>query len=371
MNIYSNFLFLISPSRAQLVLPLVLITMPTNTSTLRPVAAIAHNSMVGLTCFEANPDIAGIGTRLAIYLQAIIGIVFTFIAAFDGKITPVERRNIRILPHGNLILSSALAINGMIQTFSKTLSAYHAGILLCMGLILEGPLIGTSVSNIAHDLARVRRAELDSPIGQEEDFIDPMCHSMGLTLWLALSRLFNVVLRFAITARIVSPEVECSVTGVFPILLLGRADKVIWMVISAIHGLDIVCGFWIVYRKPVKRVGLVAFFTRKPSSDEMGRIDISRSKTYIRLWAAATVIGVIIAQIELLIIHGAIANLVGGNENSWGFGQILALLALASQAIGVSRVVKEWLDNIYKLLEVSTTITVCCSILTRTMTNTD
>ena len=240
-----------------------------------------------------------------------------------------------------------------------------------MGLILEGPLIGTSVSNIAHDLARVRRAELDSPIGQEENFIDPMCHSMGLTLWLALSRLFNVVLRFAITARIVSPEVECSVTGVFPILLLGRADKVIWMAISAIQGLDIVCGFWIVYRKPVKRVGLVAFFTRKPSSDEMGRIDISRSKTYIRLWAAATVIGVIIAQIELLIIHGAMANLVGGNENSWGFGQILALLALASQAIGVSRVVKEWLDNIYKLLEVSTTITVCCSILIRTMTNTD
>ena len=330
---------------------------PIITSSSQPVALIAGTSVAESTCFEANPDIAGIGTRLAIYLQAIIGIVFTFIAAFDGKITPVERRNIRILPHGNLILSSALAINGIIQTFSKTLSAYHAGILLCMGLLLEGPLIATSISNIAYDLARVRRAEWDSTMGQEEKFIDPMCHSMGLTLWLALSRLFNIILRFAVTSRIVSPEVECSVTGFFPILLLGRADKVIWMVISAVQSLDIVCGFWIVYRKPVKRVGLVAFFTRKPSSDEMGRIDISRSKTYIRLWAAATVIGVIIAQIELLIIHSATANLVGGNENSWGFGQILALLALASQAIGVSHVVKEWLDNIYKVLKVSTTIT--------------
>lgn len=90
----------------------------------------AHGIEMGsiVPCIDANPDIAGIGVRLSIYVQAFHLLVplFTFIFLSNGKLADRERRVMCTTLDPLLLASLALLISAFIQAARNNLSFLHA-----------------------------------------------------------------------------------------------------------------------------------------------------------------------------------------------------------------------------------------------------
>ncbi|KAF6750506.1 hypothetical protein DFP72DRAFT_1013204, partial [Ephemerocybe angulata] len=80
----------------------------------------------------ANPDIAGIGVRIAIYAQNLLCFFPAFWALLDGKVTETELESAETQATTNLVLAFAILISSMVQTTTLGLTSYHASIVLSM-----------------------------------------------------------------------------------------------------------------------------------------------------------------------------------------------------------------------------------------------
>ncbi|KAF6750490.1 hypothetical protein DFP72DRAFT_509336 [Ephemerocybe angulata] len=80
----------------------------------------------------ANPDIAGIGVRIAIYAQNLLCFFPAFWALLDGKVTETELESAETQATTNLILAFAILISAMVQATTLGLTSYHASIVLNM-----------------------------------------------------------------------------------------------------------------------------------------------------------------------------------------------------------------------------------------------
>jgi hypothetical protein len=80
----------------------------------------------------ANPDIAGIGVRTAIYSQNSICIIPAIAALWDGKVTQGELDYAETQTTTNLVLAFAILISSMVQARTLGITNYHANIVLLM-----------------------------------------------------------------------------------------------------------------------------------------------------------------------------------------------------------------------------------------------
>ncbi|KAF6743800.1 hypothetical protein DFP72DRAFT_827076 [Ephemerocybe angulata] len=80
----------------------------------------------------ANPDIAGIGVRIAIYVQNLLCFIPAFWALVDGKVTETELESAEKQATTNLVLAFAILISAMVQATTLGLTSYHASIVLNM-----------------------------------------------------------------------------------------------------------------------------------------------------------------------------------------------------------------------------------------------
>jgi hypothetical protein len=89
-----------------------------------------------MNCTEvipANPDISGIGVRVAIYIQNILSFIPAFYALWnDGKIETLELRTIETQSTTILITAFAILISAIVQARTFGLSSFHAFIILCL-----------------------------------------------------------------------------------------------------------------------------------------------------------------------------------------------------------------------------------------------
>jgi hypothetical protein len=87
-------------------------------------------------CFEAipaNPDISGIGVRVAIYIQNILSFIPAFYALWnDGKVEALELRTIETQSTTILITAFAILISAIVQARTFGLSGFHTFIILCL-----------------------------------------------------------------------------------------------------------------------------------------------------------------------------------------------------------------------------------------------
>ncbi|KAH6914527.1 hypothetical protein BKA70DRAFT_1093934 [Coprinopsis sp. MPI-PUGE-AT-0042] len=79
-----------------------------------------------------NPDIAGIGVRVAIYLQNLLCFVPALWALWDGEVTQDELDSAETQTTTNLVLAFAILISSIVQALTLGLSNYHANIVLSM-----------------------------------------------------------------------------------------------------------------------------------------------------------------------------------------------------------------------------------------------
>ena len=81
-------------------------------------------------CINPNPDIAGIGVRVSIYIQAFLNLACTFIFAKDGKISSYESGTLSTSSTNLFLTGCALLLSAFIQGATSGFSVYHALIVL-------------------------------------------------------------------------------------------------------------------------------------------------------------------------------------------------------------------------------------------------
>jgi hypothetical protein len=81
----------------------------------------------------ADPDIAGIGIRVAIYIQNILSFAPAFFALFnDGSVDLMELQTVEQQSTTILITAFAILISLVVQALSLNLSAFHTSIVLSL-----------------------------------------------------------------------------------------------------------------------------------------------------------------------------------------------------------------------------------------------
>jgi hypothetical protein len=84
------------------------------------------------TCLiPANPDISGIGVRVAIYAQNILSFMPAFYALVDGKVDAIELKTIEDQSTTILVTAFAILISTIVQALSQYgLSDFHTSVIL-------------------------------------------------------------------------------------------------------------------------------------------------------------------------------------------------------------------------------------------------
>ncbi|KAH6902801.1 hypothetical protein BKA70DRAFT_1195412 [Coprinopsis sp. MPI-PUGE-AT-0042] len=79
-----------------------------------------------------NPDIYGIGVRIAIYIQNLLCFLPALWALWDGEVTQDELDSAETQTTTNLVLAFAILISSIVQALTLGLSNFHANIVLSM-----------------------------------------------------------------------------------------------------------------------------------------------------------------------------------------------------------------------------------------------
>ncbi|KAH6908483.1 hypothetical protein BKA70DRAFT_271286, partial [Coprinopsis sp. MPI-PUGE-AT-0042] len=93
---------------------------------------MSEPAVSALCKIPANPDIAGIGVRIAIYVQNILCLLSAMIALRNGTVTPGELEYTEVQSTTNLILAFAILISSIVQACTLGISSYHGNIVLSM-----------------------------------------------------------------------------------------------------------------------------------------------------------------------------------------------------------------------------------------------
>lgn len=80
----------------------------------------------------SNPDISGIGVRIAIYLQNLLCFIPAVWAIWDSEVTDYELESAETQSTTNLVLAFAILISCVIQGLTLGLTSYHTTIVLSL-----------------------------------------------------------------------------------------------------------------------------------------------------------------------------------------------------------------------------------------------
>ncbi|KAJ7090618.1 ankyrin repeat-containing domain protein [Mycena epipterygia] len=81
-------------------------------------------------CISSDPDISGIGVRVAIYAQNLLSFIPAVWALWDGKISDAELDSVETQSTTILITAFAILISAMVEARTVGLTNYHASIVL-------------------------------------------------------------------------------------------------------------------------------------------------------------------------------------------------------------------------------------------------
>lgn len=81
-------------------------------------------------CINANPDIAGVGVRIAIYAQNFLALLLLLVALNDKQATPMQLRVVEAQTTSTLLTTCALLVTAIAQASKFGMSAHHVTIIL-------------------------------------------------------------------------------------------------------------------------------------------------------------------------------------------------------------------------------------------------
>jgi hypothetical protein len=83
-------------------------------------------------CILADPDISGVGVRVAIYAQNLFSFIPAISALWDGQVAPYELEAVKDQSTTILITAFGILISAIVQAQTLGLSNFHASIILSL-----------------------------------------------------------------------------------------------------------------------------------------------------------------------------------------------------------------------------------------------
>ncbi|KAJ3574991.1 hypothetical protein NP233_g1397 [Leucocoprinus birnbaumii] len=288
-------------------------------------------------CIPANPDISGLGVRIAVYIQNFLSLVPAYWALRDGQVTPAELETLEKQSVTILITAFAILITALLQTGQKSISNYHATIILNLSWMNNTNTFIYVLLHVHHKYSTFQRnfKEKKGTVAQiprfkaryllsdwqKEVFI---LGSLHLTLMAILGIwLWSQPDDFGDTTSVTCPD-RPSVLG--PNIQIISVPYRLWSLV--IYGLILPPGlnmilpasfFLLLYHACQKLVDL----TRRRANPTIEAMTLSIALGLITLFLIdACFVALTEAQIRFN------AALVEPGDTDWTFGQILAILLL-------------------------------------------
>ncbi|KAF6761663.1 hypothetical protein DFP72DRAFT_879276 [Ephemerocybe angulata] len=302
---------------------------------------------IGSCQIPGNPDITGIGIRIAIYVQGFISFTPGILALVDGKVTRGDLEAAETQATTNLVLAFAILVSFIVQALTLGLVNYHASIVLSMSWLnntntfiyflidLLASLLpgasskGTSKRCAAHGAnggegtptARTRSKILVRRFVLLLGLLHlSLMASLGLWMWSNIQTFGNgadtslndCAARFAIII-ILGKRVHFSSEAL-------RIASLVFYAIFLVPGLNLALPIAVL-------LGLYNICRRHlPTPTSTSK---HRPGAYKRSWAILPpFIGLILLLVIDVLTLEQNASLQGMYGREWGFGQILAMLLL-------------------------------------------
>ncbi|KAH6905510.1 ankyrin repeat-containing domain protein [Coprinopsis sp. MPI-PUGE-AT-0042] len=315
-----------------------------------------------------NPDVAGIGVRIAIYIQNLLCFLPALWALWDGDVTQEELDSAETQTTTNLVLAFAILISSIVQSLTLGLSNFHANIVLSMSWMNNTNAFIYFLLYIQHKRRSVKstwgawyahvRAKLEFLIPRHDGHMDGRDNSSGsensdasgrqgakilvkrfvillgslhLTLMSGLGIwLWRNLIAFG--TRELKKSNECASSSAL-VVILGqgvpmaadalRICSLVLYVLFLIPGLNLIL--------PIALFLCLYFWChhRYPVDDKGGRSTGKRAAVPIFIGLLVLLIVNIIFIIDIEATLGRNEGIQGRDEEAkWGFGQILAILLL-------------------------------------------
>ena len=323
---------------------------PAISSRIAPIitSSIFQSRQQQTPCFASNADIAGIGVRVSTYAQSFLLFFTTFLCVFDGLLDSREHKALDKSYTNLLITACALLISAFVQAATSQLSIYHALLVLDWSWMLTANALILSVlptidGQIEDEWQKWMRSSLPSRKSQ-------ILHMLFVSLHLSLMGAFGVYV-WRDPARLQGPKLMSGsspdaigcLRDTRPYVFFARIRvsnptfrkaSVVWYSIVAIPILNIAL---FTFMTIIVVNFINAFIPRRFGFGRLYRIT----------WIVQTVMNIVIAVNTELTIRES-GYLLEGDESSWGFGQILAVVLILSPIIESLAVVKEKIPGKYR-----------------------
>jgi hypothetical protein len=317
-------------------------------------------------CIQANPDIAGIGIRLSVYIQNLFTFLIAVSTLTDGKITKAEGRVVVAQSRVLLLTARSLLFSAFVQVKTFGMSEYHAIVILnltwistsnifllwLLRLVQDTPTSSTSPSpSISSVEARWPRPN-PKLLNRQKTFISslfqislPLCILSAFGLW------------FWDTVDTFGAGVQCVPRLPIPLRILGHT--VLTTSPSTRKGFILVYGFLVVPYFNLFPFVICAFILFMPFlfiffkwshlTPEPEPEPTALAKQAFRLFAYFGLALIIALEVVIIVDTESMIQdmkpFVQSGEFQWTFGQTLSLFLLGLPIGEFLRCVKELVES--------------------------
>ncbi|TDL21644.1 hypothetical protein BD410DRAFT_804031 [Rickenella mellea] len=321
------------------------------------------NDAAASCVIQANPDIAGIGVRISIYVQACTALIPAILSGIEAihsstfsspslsssgshprqhhrqpllsayTTTTINWRTIQRLTTPNLALGYCLFLTSLIQALTSGLSIYHALILLNLHVIIAFSLSPYLLSS----LKDLRRA--DCSYEGRPSWVFVLAHvghvsctgAFGIWVFATLNTFDRT------TPTPTSTSTSCTSSTLYSLLIKNilishSAFRRIFLVLCSFLALPLVNTivlhyiYMLIFMISLFALSpsLVLFFVLKRTKSKLGNLNV---QTVLMIQLAFVALAALSPQILMIIAteRTILANTVGAGEGRWTLGQTVAL----------------------------------------------
>jgi hypothetical protein len=294
-------------------------------------------------CLNPNPDIAGIGVRVSIYIQAFLNLACTVIFAKDGKISSYESATLSTSSTNLFLTGCALLISAFIQGATSGFSVHHALIVLNISwinsfsallYIIFGVVLSFSFATwFEPGLRPLRTGALLRLIPLSILHLSGM-GALGIWVWAKVNTFGDqpectpatFLTIFGQDIAVTSASLRKGSIALYSIITLPFLNLVIIILISAIIVTLLSLAYYYIHRS----------FEPWESFDRYILVSGGLATALLEV--------VFIVDTELMISRSS--TLVKPGESAWTFGQTLAMVMVAMPLLDTVRAgFKSWTGN--------------------------
>jgi hypothetical protein len=301
--------------------------------------SLARLPVQNASCIPSNPDIAGIGVRLSIYIQTLLSFVPALLFASDGIVDSEEEEVLCAIYTSLLLTACALVLSTIIQAATLGISVYHTLIVLNLSWMVNASALIICIFPTIHWSSRTSFRKWMKRLWPSR------LKQLPAIFLLALHSCAMASLGVRVWAKVDSfgTSTQCTPEIVMIIFFhdFSITSRTLQITSLVIYSIALIPGVHAITLTGLAEGGaygiMRAFYWLRSVMNQSAPLNYK--PLYIGAAAVQFLITVVfIADTELMIRRNR--HLVSGGESDWTFGQTLALILILLPLFEVSKALK-------------------------------